>query len=396
MELITAKYKDETLTLYPHSRIDSSNAGTVQTLSEEFIAQYKPVNLIVDADDLEYLSSAGLRVILKFRKAFPNLKVIGTSSEVYDIFEMTGFTEMITVERGYRKLSVDGCEVIGKGANGTVYRLDSDTIIKVYADPEALPDIQRERELARRAFVLGVPTAIPYDVVKVGNLYGSVFELLNAKSLANLLCEDPSGIDRYVDMSVDILKIIHATDVLPEDMPDMKEIALDWVNFLKTHLPEDTWSKLHSLVKAVPDSLRMIHGDYHVKNVMVQNSEALLIDMDTLCHGDPVFEFASIFNAYKGFYMPDQYLTPDAGSFLGIPADSDRLFYRKTLEQYFGTTDDALLKQIEDKAALIGYTRLMRRLIRRHGLENEAGKKAIDYYRKEIIRLAAQLDTIIL
>lgn len=140
-----------------------------------------------DLENLEYISSAGLRVLLRVRKAEPTLRLVNVSPDVYEILDMTGFAEIIPTEKAYRRLSVDGCEVIGRGANGEVYRLDNDTIIKVYLNPDSLPDIQRERELARKAFVLDIPTAIPYDVVKVGSSYGSVFELLNAQSFAKLI-----------------------------------------------------------------------------------------------------------------------------------------------------------------------------------------------------------------
>ena len=124
------------------------------------------------------------RIILRLKKNNASLKIINVSSDVYEIFEMTGFSEIMPIEKAYREFSVEGCEIIGQGANGKVYRIDPETIIKVYNNPDSLPDIKRERELARKAFVLGIPTAIPYDVVKVGDGYGSVFELLNAKSFA--------------------------------------------------------------------------------------------------------------------------------------------------------------------------------------------------------------------
>ena len=85
------------------------------------------------------------------------------------------------------RYAAEGCEVIGEGANGIVYRTDPDTIVKVYKNHDALEEIHNERELARKAFVLGIPTAIPYDVVRVGEGYGSVFELLNAKSFAKII-----------------------------------------------------------------------------------------------------------------------------------------------------------------------------------------------------------------
>jgi len=296
------------------------------------------------------------------------------------------------VEKAYRRLSVDGCEVIGQGANGKVYRIDPDTIIKVYLNPDSLPDIHRERELARRAFVLGIPTAIPYDVVKVGDGYGSVFELLNAKSFAKLIKAEPERLDEYVAMYVDLLKKIHSTVVKEDDMPSMRDVAIGWAKFLIDYLPEATSSKLVSLVEAVPEDLHMMHGDYHIKNVMLQNGEVLLIDMDTLCHGHPIFELASMFNAYCGFSELDHSIS---SSFLGIPHETAVEIWQKSLPLYLGTNDKERVADVERKAMIIGYTRLMRRSIRRGGLENDASRAEIEVYKNHIIELVDKVDSLL-
>lgn len=375
LEMVTSTNENGVLTLHVDGRIDSTNAPQFEKEAMEIVKEGNFSELVLDADDLLYISSAGLRVILKLRKTDPGFKVINASSDIYEIFDMTGFTEMMTIEKAYRKLSVDGCEMIGQGANGKVYRLDPDTIVKVYLNPDSLPDIHRERELARRAFVLGVPTAIPYDVVKVGEGYGSVFELLNAKSLAKLIKAEPENLDHYIGLYVDLMKTIHSTAVNPEDMPDMRDVAIGWAEFLKDYLPEEKWNKLVSLVKAVPVCHNMMHGDYHVKNVMMQNGEALLIDMDTLCQGHPVFELASVYNAYKGFSELDHSISE---SFLGLPHDVAVSIWDKTLPLYLGTDDEGVIRSVEEKAMLIGYTRLMRRLIRRNGFDSEQGRREIE------------------
>ena len=56
------------------------------------------------------------------------------SNEIYDIFEVTGFTDIFKVQKRLREISVENCEVIGEGANGKVYRLDDETIIKVFGE----------------------------------------------------------------------------------------------------------------------------------------------------------------------------------------------------------------------------------------------------------------------
>ena len=56
---------------------------------------------ITDADQLDYISSAGLRVLLGVAQVMEDqgdMKVINVSSEVMDIFEVTGFDEVLTIE----------------------------------------------------------------------------------------------------------------------------------------------------------------------------------------------------------------------------------------------------------------------------------------------------------
>ena len=391
MNTVNFKQENDTLRISLAGRVDSSCAPQVEAEINRILSANPARSVLLDLDDLEYISSAGLRVFLQLRKKNPTLQLINVSPEVYNVLEMTGFTEIIPVVKAYRRLDVNGCEIIGKGANGTVYRLDPETIVKVYVSPDALPDIQNERELARRAFVLGVPTAISYDIVRVGDSYGSVFELLNADSVANILQKDSSRVNEGAQICIDLLKIIHDIEVSVYDMPDMKAVAVDWANFLRDYLPADAAERLVKLISDVPEDHHMMHGDYHIKNVMVQNGEALLIDMDTLCYGHPVFEFASMFNAYKGFREVNPHQSEE---FLGISAETANALWNRQLSLYFGTDDAAKLKEIEDKARLIGYTRLMRRAIRRNALESEQGRRDVEHYKNNILGLLNTLDSL--
>ena len=289
---------------------------------------------------------------------------------------------------------MEGCEIIGQGANGKVYRINGDTIVKVYLDSNALPEIERERELARAAFVAGIPTAIPYDVVLIeGGGYGSVYEMLNAQSFARLLARNKKTQDEAAEMSIDLLRRIHSKVIPLDIIPSMKDVALNWVGFMKDHLPADQVDKLQRLVEEVPDDIHMLHGDYHIKNVMLQDGEALLIDMDTLCHGYPVFELASMFNAYVGYGVSDH---SRVEQFLGLPYEICGTFWKKSLEMYMGTDNPARLREAEDKAKIIGYTRIMRREIRRNGLNTEAGHKLIRQCRDELDELLPRVDTLLL
>lgn len=392
MENVSGKTSGGVLTIALSGQINSSNADAV----EKAIAALRENgadNIILDAEKLEYISSAGLRIILRLSNDTRELKVINASAPVYEVFEMTGFTEMLTVEKAYRRLSVDGCEIIGQGANGVVYRLDPDTIIKVYRNPDSLPDIKKERELARRAFVLGIPTAIPYDVVRVGDGFGSVFELLNAKSFAKLLKQDPAGIDKYVELSVGTLKKLHSTEASPGDMPDMKAVCVGWGEFLGDYLPKPRHEKLMSLIRSVPDRKTMIHGDYHLKNLMMQKSEVLLIDMDTLSYGDPVFELAQMYLAYVGFGLLDHAAVVN---FFGLPYELTYEFWSKSFRKYLGTDDEKTLAETEDKIKIIAFTRMMRRTIRRGDPNSTEARLMIDACKSNLLELIDRVDSLAL
>ena len=378
------------MTVKLNGRIDSSNAGNVEQELQAQIAGQKET--VLDAQTLEYISSAGLRVILRLRKEHPELRIINVNSDVYEILDMTGFTEMMPVEKAYRVVSVEGAEEIGRGANGTIYRIDKDNVVKVYNNPEALADIQHEREVAKLALILGIPTAISYDVVKVGDSYGSVFELLNARSFAKILAREPEKLDWCVEEFVKMLKLIHSTEVPKGKLPDMRERALDWAEFMQDYLPKAAGEKLAALVTAIPHDNHMLHGDYHTKNLELQNDEVLLIDMDTLAVGNPIFELGSMYNSFIGFSELDHNVIL---KFQGFDWQLARTFWRKSLSAYLGTNCPTKLREVENKARILGYTRMIRRAIRRKGLETETGRAEIAHWKAELLELLDQTDSLL-
>ncbi|MBQ7523162.1 MAG: phosphotransferase [Oscillospiraceae bacterium] len=371
-------------------RIDSGNAADVESRLLSQLGGASSVTL--DAKELQYISSAGLRVILRLKKTCSDLRIINVNSEVYEILDMTGFTEMMPVEKAYRVVSIEGCEEIGRGANGTIYRIDKDNVVKVYNNADALADIQHEREVAKLALILGVPTAISYDVVQVGNSYGSVFELLNARSFSKILATEPEKLDWCVAEYVKMLKIIHGTVVPAGKLPDMRETVLGWARFMQDHLPEAAGKKLLALVEAVPHDDHMLHGDYHTKNLELQNDEVLLIDMDTLAVGHPIFELASMYNSFIGYSESDHEIIK---KFQGFDFEMGRTFWRKSLAAYLGTQDEVKLQEVENKARIVGYARMIRRSIRRGGMDSEFGRKEIAHWKEELLALLETTDTIL-
>lgn len=351
------KYENNTLTILLSGRIDTNTSTSIEKEIFEILENNPCDVLILNFEHVDFVSSAGLRVILRIKKKKPTLKILNVVPDVYEVFEMTGFSEMMEIERGFRRLSLDGVEEIGRGANGIVYRYADDMIVKVYFNNAALEDIKNEIRLSKKAFVSGVSTAIPFDIVKVGPYYGSVFEMIKAESLQNLINQNPDKIDYYIGLIVELLKTLNGTIVTDDSVPTIKDKVIKWLDKIEGHVDPLEMNKLFRLFSSIKEDNNMIHRDYHIKNLLMQQDELILIDMDTLSKGNIIFELVGIYNAYKGFPIIRD---PSEKSFLGIDDEVSYYIWDKILELYFEGKTKEELKVIEDKIALISTVQLIK------------------------------------
>ncbi|MCQ2742569.1 MAG: anti-sigma factor antagonist [Bacilli bacterium] len=342
---------DKNLTITLHGRIDTVNSPVVEKELSEIIGKEEFTNLILDLGDVSFVSSAGLRIFLRVKQSNANLKITNVCQDVYEVFEMTGFTEIMDVQKAYRQFSIDGCEVIGKGACGTVYRVSDDTIVKVFKPDCDLEDIKRERDISHKAFILGIPTAISYDVVKVGDCYGTVYELLNCDTLKGMIAKDPTNLEKYAKMYSDLLHALHKSKVEPGTLPDMKAAAMERTAVVASNLPKEVGEKYVRLIESIPTEYTVLHGDCHIKNIMVQNGEPLFIDMDTLCYGNPIFDFARAYNAY---FTYTEIFNQQNDHFIGLPYQMVKDLWKLTIMDYFDTKDPERYEVLMKKFAVVG------------------------------------------
>ena len=80
-------------------RLDTTTAPSLEKTLNEDMNETK--NLVLDFKGLEYISSAGLRVLLAAQKRMQkigSMKVINVCEEVMEVFEITGFADILTIE----------------------------------------------------------------------------------------------------------------------------------------------------------------------------------------------------------------------------------------------------------------------------------------------------------
>ena len=97
--MIEIKKNDQEITIEVGGRLDTITAPVLEQRIGEHIAGIK--TLILDFKGLEYISSTGLRVLLGTQKKIQkqgSMKIINVCEDVMEVFEMTGFADILTIE----------------------------------------------------------------------------------------------------------------------------------------------------------------------------------------------------------------------------------------------------------------------------------------------------------
>lgn len=90
------------LTVKPEGRIDTKTSPILESDIQKYIDSTD--NIILDFTNVDYISSAGMRVLLalhkRLKKKGGTLKVINVKDAIYEIFKLVGFHSMVEVSQG--------------------------------------------------------------------------------------------------------------------------------------------------------------------------------------------------------------------------------------------------------------------------------------------------------
>lgn len=364
-----------TLTLYLEGRIDANNAPDVEADINGLMGRLSPEQVLLDGSNLVYLSSAGLRIIMRLLKRGADVRIVNVTPEVYEVLDMTGVSEIVPVTRLPREMSIDGLRQIGAGAFGRVYRLDAERVIKVYA-PEVNPldKIERERTAARQAFIHGVPSAIPFETVRVDREHGIVYELVDARTLGEAVTEEPDRLDEYAACMARLLRQLHDTHFEEGQLPDARGIFYGWVDVAERsglYAPR-TIGLLRQFVNGMGAADTFVHGDFHPANIMVMpDGELLLIDMGDASMGSPKIDLAGTFHVLRiAARRPG-----GAERLCGMSSEALERLWTTFVRHYFGVESPADIESIESQLRILALPRTMGSTARSKLIDDETRRR---------------------
>ena len=95
---VTKKIQSDIVSFALEGRLDANSAPELEEALQEISAD---CHLVLDFEELVYISSAGLRVLLSMQKrlqAQGSLKLIHVHPDVMEIFDVTGFSDLLDIE----------------------------------------------------------------------------------------------------------------------------------------------------------------------------------------------------------------------------------------------------------------------------------------------------------
>ena len=327
-------------------KIDSTNAAEFE---KELMAA-KPAEL--DASELEYISSAGLRAILKLAKAVGDVTVNNVSSGVYEIFNVTGFTEILAVNKKLKEINVDNAELLGAGANGRVYRVDEERIVKV------------------------------------------IYELVDAKTLGSVVHDSPEKLREYALRMSALLKKLHSTEMEKDTMPDARMTLRLWADIAakSDFYSKDDMQRVFDLIDSIPVRNTFIHGDFHPGNIMVQNDELILIDMGDASVGHPVID---LLGTYQLMSLTPKKNPGVAMRYLGMTTEEAIEMWDLFIRDYLGTDDDKTISDLEESLISFALIRNLGGIVFSDVISGEKRRYFSDLIMKDLLGSIEKADMII-
>ncbi|MBO5920461.1 MAG: phosphotransferase [Bacteroidales bacterium] len=333
------KLDADVLTFSLVGRLDTEASGKLDVAFADICKENPHSVLVLDAAGLEYIASSGLRTILKMAKSVKSFRIVNVIPSVYSVFEMTGFSKIINISKALRRIDLSKCERIGEGGNGAVYRVSEDEIVKVNFNPETYAGLDKELAKAKEAFLLGIPTAISFDMVDCGEgKKGVVYETIKSLTLGETIQSNPERMEELTEMYVEQLNLLHSTRSDNPVFGSAKDNYRNQVENASKFLTPEEGELLKVILDALPEGDRLVHCDAHPKNIMIQNGEMLWIDMEQMSAGHPIYDLISIAVVLNGM-RTDEMIMHIAGMDNATVALLKECFIRK----YFKTEDKEMI-----------------------------------------------------
>jgi uncharacterized protein (TIGR02172 family) len=218
-----------------------------------------------------------------------------------------------------------------------------------------------------------------------------MYELMDAETISKHIARGPKRVDEFANIMAELALTIHSTEADEDyDFPEATDRIREYIDGGIAIEDNELTQKCRKLVDELPKVNTLVHGDFHTGNVFLYDGEPFLIDMDRISRGHPIVEISDLYYFYYVLGEDDPSVVE---KFMGFSYQTAQRFFDSFLKRYLDTEDESILKQVAEKASLLCYVRMIRKL-RKKGTPSEEERKRIDSCLEKIAVLTDRLDSL--
>lgn len=238
-----------------------------------------------------------------------------------------------------RQIDVTGLEVVGVGKNAEVFKIDDDRILKLYRETVNKEVSYSQYMTSKYAYDYGINTAKVYEYVQCGERYGIIFEYIKAQKLAKYMRNSNEDSRVVANKLGRMLAQFHSIKVDSNKIPPLKTVYRSKVERFSKFMTDEQIERAVALIDLLPGKPVVLHGDFHKGNIFVKDDEFLVIDLDNMSVGSPMFDFIKMYCTEK---ITETDLPEEMAQYYRAAGITDEMileYMLSILEGYFGTDD---------------------------------------------------------
>ena len=198
----------------------------------------------------------------------------------------------------FEKINLADWQQVGEGGNGKTYVNPAapGEILKVNnARLSTLEAVRHEYDISKAVAGLGISVPEMYRIVHVGDVYGTVSQLIiGKKSLSRICQENPERTEEMARLLCQKGKELSATPCNTVFFPSRKQQALLAIE-KATYVSKKNKKTIRAFIETIPESTGCSHGDFQTGNLIQAGENYYWIDLDRFAYGDPMFDIGHLF-----------------------------------------------------------------------------------------------------
>ena len=198
----------------------------------------------------------------------------------------------------YPQINLDDWQQVGEGGNGKTYVNPAapGEILKVNKERKStLEAVKSEYDTSKAVANLGVSVPQMYKIVRVGDAYATISQLIKAKKSLSRICHDePERTEEMARILCQKGKELFSTPCNTLFFPNRKEQALRAID-KTTYVSKKNKKTIRAFIETIPESTNCVHGDFQTGNIIQAGEDFFWIDLDRFAYGDPMFDIGHLF-----------------------------------------------------------------------------------------------------